>query len=288
MSCRPVQNVSDYLDKVFLLGENSTGIRCYRGEGDTSFEFKPSVMRNLLPDAERQMLRKLFTEIPEDFKNDRTMFEKLTRAQHYKLPTRLLDVSLNPLVALYFACNEKKNHKVDGRVRIIDFLEDRIKFPDSDAVSVICNLAHLSDEDREEIIDIKQKMPKLSRQETKQSFRDAATVKRLMQFVRSEKPYFQDILEPRDLFRYFFVHPAKNNKRILAQSGAFIAAGLLEYTSPENSKGLKMSEFIIPWDKKEPLIDELSQLNINDQSMFPEIEYATQYIKAQHMKPKTS
>ena len=42
----------------------------------------------------------------------------LTIAQHYGLATRLLDWSLNPLIATYFACNE--NHKQNGEIFIYE------------------------------------------------------------------------------------------------------------------------------------------------------------------------
>ncbi len=42
--------------------------------------------------------------------------DKLTLAQHYGLATQLLDWSLNPLVALYFACESLSND--DGIVFI--------------------------------------------------------------------------------------------------------------------------------------------------------------------------
>jgi hypothetical protein len=50
--------------------------------------------------------------------------------------------------------------------------------------------------------------------------------KRLHQFIRSEKPYFQPIINPIDLFVPYYVHPKMSNRRILAQSGAFILYGL--------------------------------------------------------------
>jgi len=54
-------------------------------------------------DAERQLLVDLISCMHDDFRG-LTRFEQLSLAQHYGLPTRLVDVTLNPLVALYFAC----------------------------------------------------------------------------------------------------------------------------------------------------------------------------------------
>lgn len=41
-------------------------------------------------------------------------------AQHYSVPTRLLDWTTNPLVALFFACKQEEDAKVDGVVWIVN------------------------------------------------------------------------------------------------------------------------------------------------------------------------
>ncbi|MGF6694105.1 hypothetical protein M2318_004189 [Metapseudomonas resinovorans] len=276
------RDLISYLKIIYSLPGEHTGPRCYRGQADSAWKVKPSVMRQLKPDAERQILSELLLEAPTEFGSDKTMFDKLVRAQHYSLPTRLLDVTLNPLVGLYFACEEEKYWPKDGVVQVFDFQKNREKFADSDTISVICNLSKLSESERQLITEEYNKVGhKLTDwiESKKNNFRSKPEVKRLIQFVRVEKPYFLDSINPADLFRYYFVHPSKNNKRVIAQSGAFIAAGLLQYRSLENSTGLKHKKIIIPAECKEDILTQLDALNINSRSMFPEIEFTSKYIK---------
>ncbi|CDZ59623.1 FRG domain-containing protein [Neorhizobium galegae] len=271
--------VVSFLTKTFSRAP-AAGIRCYRGQSDVGWELKPSVMRDLRPEAEAQIFSELMVEAPSDFRDDRRMFDKLVRAQHYSLPTRLLDVSLNPLVGLYFACNEVEHHGKDGVVQIFDFDSDRVKFADSDAVSLICNLARLSDDEKEEITR-SYKATGVWTAAEKRTFRSGKAMKRLTQFVRVEKPYFLDLANPRDLFRYFFVYPEKTNRRVIAQSGAFIAAGLLKYLSPgSTSSRFTKDEILIKAADKPDVLKALDLLNINSRTMYPEIEFQAKYIKA--------
>lgn len=62
----------------------------------------------------------MFLEInmkcPNDFAQVNSAFEKLVRMQHYSLPTKLLDLTANPLAALFFAV--KENLDKDAEVLI--------------------------------------------------------------------------------------------------------------------------------------------------------------------------
>lgn len=117
-----VKGVVDYLRIIELLSktkyENFVGREIiYRGMSDAEWKLTPSLGRcmDLSYGQEFNLVNSFLALRPEAFQELNTNFEILSKMQHYGLPTRLLDFTTNPLIALFFACNEFTGSK-DARV----------------------------------------------------------------------------------------------------------------------------------------------------------------------------
>lgn len=116
-----VSSISEYLDVVKCLTSQkcdklSSDTMVFRGMSDYKWDMIPSIARSDSCDksAEHEMVNEFITLRPEVFQDLHSNFEMLAKMQHYGLPTRLLDFTTNPLIALYFAC--EKNRDINGRV----------------------------------------------------------------------------------------------------------------------------------------------------------------------------
>jgi hypothetical protein len=197
------------------------------------------------------------------------MFDRLVRMQHFGLPTRLLDTTSNPLVALYFATESVEPEK-DGAVLVLNLPRLRRKYFDSDTVSCIANLSNLTQDERKIIEDTTAR--------TLKEFNDLNPVDRLVQFVRAEKPWFRDRIQRADLFKRIHVIPKMNNPRIVAQSGSFILFGLDREKLPGFQIHIKVTRLIVEAAAKAPIRRQLAQLGITESSLFPELDRAASNI----------
>ena len=88
------------------------------------------------------------------------MFDKLVRMQHFGLPTRLLDVSRNAMVALFFATDPGplESSPTDGMVTAFAIPPKFEKYYDSDSVSCIAHLANMTAEEKAEIYELRESL----------------------------------------------------------------------------------------------------------------------------------
>lgn len=137
-----VNSVAEFVAELAKLDRGKGTETFYRGHADKDWKLIPSILRT--PDGprvEHLLFRDMVAHEPQSFSECRSALDHLVQMQHYGLPTRLLDVTMNPLVALYFACEEAPPYPADGAVFVFSVPEEKVKHYDSDTVSVLANLA---------------------------------------------------------------------------------------------------------------------------------------------------
>lgn len=267
-----ITSVEGFVRKVFGMQKGGDDALFYRGHSNRDkYKLSPAVFRTTEErKSEPTMFRELLISNAPDFRDDRSTFEKLVRMQHYFLPTRLLDISTNPLIALYFAC--KSSPEKVGEVIRFAIKQDEMKFFDSDTVSCIANLAQLSLSDKESI----------KFDETVEIFNSQDPIRKLLHFIKEEKPYFRDAIVSTDLKRIVCVRGKLNNTRIVSQSGAFLIFGLDAVLPEEGNAHIKIERMTINAGSKAKIIKELDQLALNESTIFPYIENSARYIAAKY------
>ena len=138
-----INSVSDLSKILQTLGEPKEGhTRFFRGHGDKDWQMLPSIYReDYLIENEDKIIKDALTYCPDDFLPSDTLFEKLVKLQHYGYSTRLLDLTTNALVALYFAAWNEQHHNKDGELMILDIPDEQIKYGDSDTVSILAAIS---------------------------------------------------------------------------------------------------------------------------------------------------
>ena len=119
-------SITSFIDEVFsdpsgkVLSHDIADIQMlYRGQSNKEWKPLPSAFRSREDFLCEHIYLKEFRNIAYEECRNCSSFEIIAKAQHYGVPTRLLDVTSNPLVALFFACNDGQEFENDGAVYLI-------------------------------------------------------------------------------------------------------------------------------------------------------------------------
>lgn len=196
-----VTSLSDYISKVgkiHLIQENKLQQLnsekqmniYYRGQNQDFPNTLPSLIRNEnYLKNEDKLINDFITKYPELFGDCKNNFDCLALMQHHQLPTRLLDLTSNPLVALYFAVERsdgstnKNTDLIDGKIFLFTNFYDQaplhqsladehfknifseftsikennrqfLKSPFSDEIEIESSLSRLNGDDRNKVLSL--------------------------------------------------------------------------------------------------------------------------------------
>lgn len=152
----PVKSLTEFLKRIEALKEGDTKYY-YRGAGQKfeSTEYTPSLLRDgnkslIKNDYEEDYLNKFYNLHPEY--NSSSNFERLAIAQHNGLKTRLLDISEDPLISLYFAVEDDSNleHAI---FYMFTNKNNKLKNSNSDTAQLLATLSFMNSDDRNTLIE---------------------------------------------------------------------------------------------------------------------------------------
>lgn len=280
-----ITSLPEYLEKVFsnkgeeFHHEVADLKTMYRGQGSIEWGLLPAVFRTRDDFLnEHFYIREYERLLPKEC-TGKDSIEILIDAQHYGIPTRLLDVTSNPLVALYFACLEPEAKDVDPDGVVFQFAPAGVFMQYDLSCSVYAEYVrrykdgiHFPDAWKRGLIE------SVQNSDSRFSFDAPKAIGKML----SENPLS------------FFVLPKYSNNRISAQEGAFLLCATPFAEKPDSGYGkgvflfpdemkqdfkrMISHRYIIPAEFKESILHQLSSVGINEAKLFPDIEHRVKSI----------
>lgn len=259
-----VESIGKYLDEVFTIGKekdikNDNFMHLnytFRGQNNEEYSLSSSLRRNYGLNARiaEKRLLKNFKKYGVAFNSDigSSIWKNIVMAQHHGLPTRFLDFSYSPLVALHFALIDNKNNK-NAVVWAIN-------------VEIVHNKL------------IPEKYVKKLKEHNAYSF----DIEMLEELEISIESYNDDMKEN----GFIFIEPMSIDARIVNQWSNF--AIVPDAIDPldiflKNSKFEMLGyKFIIPSSKIPTFRKQLNHIGINERILFPDIDGLASYLKKRY------
>ena len=144
-----IKSLEEYIKVIHSIRNNALIDLFFRGQSNEEYELIPSIGRQINKKSnqtklilEKDYIKEALFRYPKVFGNQSSYIDLLTQLQHYGVPTRLLDVTSNPLVALYFACKSSQESKdKNGEVFVFNMTPEDTY--DNEYVDVIASVGYL-------------------------------------------------------------------------------------------------------------------------------------------------
>jgi hypothetical protein len=222
----------------------------YRGMADVNWEIKTSLIRlgGNYDKVERPLLRAFRKYAEPGWLPSDTVWMQMTVGQHHGLPTRLIDWTSSPQVAVHFATAEREHLDKDGVVWCVDVGEMRKHLPPI-LVSILENeYAVLFSIEMLEIL---------------------SKISDLDQLGTQYGPFM------------LFFEPPSLDSRIVNQGGVMSVLPGSKLVPSEFLKTHPSLYFriIIPSKIKKEVRDKLDQANVNERMLFPGLDGLSQWLK---------
>lgn len=290
-----ISSVSSFIDEIGKIrGSMSGGNQelLFRGQKADFWDIKPSIFRNNFLSYEHILMQTPLLKIPHEFSGLDSKFEIMAKYQHYGMCTRLLDLTTNPLVALYFACEEYGNVTYKDNSSGDEFEQEAY------GVVYYCSEYPVTAKDRKVQIVSALSHLDLSKSSTLESILAQLEAEKVITETEKKSWLNEDNFHNfiRIIQEDYIVSPTYSNERLLRQNGVFLLAGSYNFNRSEDfSKSTiersykdfrnKFAEsfFYVDGNKKKDILKELDMYNINESTLFPELEHQLNYIK---MRPR--
>ena len=243
----------------------------YRGESSYYPEHKPGIMRNSnYIYNENSFYRDIVSMYPKEFEN-KDYLNALAKMQHYGIPTRLLDITIDPLIALYFACEEKNSAtSVDGYLYMYIRESYSVNSKEVRLLSMrACEYKDISIDELADIYNTKYDV-ELTAEECRKTLNKSV------------------FINPNEMLD----QPAIGNNRLKSQKGTFFISGENDGNKNELLSIDDISPvlvFRIPASVKKNIQKELDELHhINISTIYPELMSGAKYLKEKYTSPDLS
>lgn len=258
----------------------------FRGQETEFWDIEPSIFRDDMLSIEHKLMQIPLQKSPIEFKDFNSMFDIMTTYQHYGMCTRLLDLTTNPLVALYFACKEhgvekyatEDGEEVEKEPYGVVYYTDKY-YPSQSTnieIQIVSALASYDLNKENTLLKVLEKLQ-----------HDQIIDNKIKDNWLNNYGEFVKIIQ-----NNYMVMPTYTNERLRKQSGVFLLTSLFSFNRENDVKKSVISKakgklndefsnvcFYVSGENKETILKELDLYNINEATLFPELEHQLSYIK---------